>query len=89
MDALGTISDRNYASKSLAMLAAASNTMPNLDYFFLDIEGCNPTYSRTNFHVLTVKDIGLSHSEIQFLQNRYNLIEFATAVKPIMLEFLL
>ncbi len=89
MNALCTISDGMYAPKSFAMLQSAANFMPHLNFFFLDIEGCKPHVEYSNTCILSLQDIGISESYLHQLQKKYNVIEFATAVKPFLLKALL
>ena len=89
MNAICTISDANYATRAFAMLQSASEHMPDLYYFFLDIEGCKPQLRESQINVLSLKDLGFSDDEVLTLHSRYNVIEFATAVKPALLRTLL
>jgi hypothetical protein len=78
-----------YAPKSFAMLESAANLMPHLEFFFLDIEGCKPRVEYSNACILSLQDIGISGSDFHQLKRKYNVIEFATAVKPFLLKALL
>jgi len=89
VDAICTISDGKYASKAFAMLQSASNCMPNNSYFFMDIEGCKPRLEKSEIQVLSFEDVGFSTIEVDELSSRYNVIEFATALKPGLMKALL
>jgi hypothetical protein len=88
VDAICTIADSTYAPKAIAMLTSALIHMPDCQHFLLDIDNSKPKIHESPITVLSLKDIGLSESEIESLRLKYNVIEFATAVKPTLLNAL-
>ena len=71
------------------MLNSAFEQMPNCQYFFLDIDYGKPQLEKSPIHILSLDEIDLNESHRNWLRQKYNVIEFATSVKPTLLKALL
>lgn len=89
MDAICTIADSTYASKAIAMLNSSFAQMPSCQYFLLDVDYGKPQLTNSHIQVLSLDEIDLDESCRSWLSRKYNVIEFATSVKPTLLRALL
>lgn len=91
MVSICTIIARNYLAQARVLARSFANYHPEgiLYVLVVDDEAHEGDFTNEPFTALRLSDIGLNLQEIRNLATIYDVVEFATAVKPLLLKHLL
>ncbi len=89
MRALCTISDSGYAAQSILLLSSAKQHNPDLELFYVCIDGGQVSYPNLEINQLPLEFLFENFEELAFLKEKYDVIEFSTSIKPRLLKFLI
>lgn len=87
--AVVTIADSNYIKKSLAMLNSVKNFNGDVDTFFLITDGKIESVPNEEIEFISIEDLLVNPQILDSMYLQRNPVEFATAIKPFCLSYLL